>query len=125
MTDILWEHDSPVADLGIDVPSWIEQDVSGADIAAILQGGCASGAYMPAVTYHKATATMGEHGDDVLQYIEDHLGDLPQPDTGTSWSGMAVHYLSTAVELWASLVEGEARDAIESKEEEAEEESDS
>ena len=51
------------------VPNWIEQDITHADIAAIVQGGCASGAYMPAVTYATAAAVMAEHGDDVLQYL--------------------------------------------------------
>ena len=119
--DILWNHDSPVADLGVSVPSWIEQDITGADIAAIVQGGCSSGAYMPAVTYHQAAETMGEHGNDVLQFIEDSLGELPPPVTGESWYGMAVHYLSIAVELWASSVEDEVRSEIEGQSEETEE----
>jgi hypothetical protein len=83
-------------------PDWITQELDLADMQAIQQGGCASGAYMPAVTYHQALQTMEEHGDDVLQYIEDTLGELPQPDKGESWSGLAVFYLSYAVELWAS-----------------------
>lgn len=72
------------------------------DLQAILQGGCASGAYMPAVSYYTASKCMGEHGDDVLDYIEESLGELPEPEKGTSWSGLAVHYLSCAVELWVS-----------------------
>jgi hypothetical protein len=52
-------------------PEWITQALSPYDIAAINQGGCASGAYMPAVTYHAAALTMSDHGDDVLQYIQD------------------------------------------------------
>ena len=86
-------------------PDWITQDLSPNDIAAILQGGCASGAYMPAVTYHQAIETMGEYGNDVLQYIEDALGELPQPDKGESWSGLACFYLSYAVELHCSEYE--------------------
>ena len=72
------------------------------DIAAIQQGGCASGAYMPAVTYYKAKQTMNEHGNDALEFIEGHHGELPAPPTDSSWDGIAVHYLSCAVELWAS-----------------------
>jgi len=83
-------------------PEWITQPLSPADIAAILQGGCASGAYMPAVTYSQAVATMSEHGDEVVQYLEDYYGDhLPAVPTGESWSGLAVFYLSAAVEAWA------------------------
>ena len=81
-------------------PPWIKP-VEVYDIASIQQGGCASGAYMPAVTYHTAIKTMSKYGDTVLQYIEDQTGELPQPKASESWSGMAVFYLSYAVELWA------------------------
>lgn len=97
----LWEHDTPVAEYGLDVPAWISEDITCYTVAAIKQGGCASGAYMPAVTYHKAAETMAEHGDDVLQYIEDTYDEIPAPRPGESWSGLAVFYLSLAVETWA------------------------
>jgi hypothetical protein len=83
-----------------DVPRWIEQDIEGEQIESIQEGGCASGAYMPAVTYYNARQVMAEHGDDVLQYIEDHYGELPAVPTGESWSGISVFFLSVAVELW-------------------------
>ena len=53
MTDQeIWNDDTPITDLDVDieVPGWIEQDISPQDVAAIVQGGCESGAYMPAVT---------------------------------------------------------------------------
>jgi len=106
----LWDIETPIKEiegLDIDIPAWIEQDISPNDVAAICHGGCASGAYMPAVTYHNALKVMSEDGDDVLQYIEDALGELPEPPKNTSWSGMACFYLSCAVELWASSVESE------------------
>lgn len=106
----LWNTETAITEIpghDITVPDWIDQDISPSDVAAICQGGCASGAYMPAVTYHQALKTMSEHGDDVLQYIEDALGEIPQPKKGESWAGMACFYLSSAVELWASSVEGE------------------
>ena len=86
-----------------DQPQWItcNQALDIADIHAIQQGGCASGAYMPAVTYHTASQTMAAHGDDVLDYISDQLGELPKPSSDESWAGMAVFFLSYAVELWA------------------------
>lgn len=81
-------------------PVWMDAvDVD--DVIAISQGGCASGAYMPAVTYHIANQVMAKYGDDVLEFIEDHLGELPAVPKGESWSGIAVFYLSSAVELWA------------------------
>ncbi len=106
----LWNTNTPIAtipNLDLEVPEWIDPAISPYEVAAIVQGGCASGAYMPAVTYYKALETMADHGDDVLQYIEDALGELPQPPRDTSWSGLAVFYLSTAVELWASSVESD------------------
>jgi len=108
MTD-LWNNDTPIVELETDmeVPAWIEQDITPCDVAAIIQGGCASGAYMPAVTYHTANKTMAEHGDDVLDFIQETLADLPPPPADSSWSGMACFYLSCAVELWASGIESE------------------
>ncbi len=102
--DRLWNDDEPIADRfdGIDVPDWIEPDISPSTVMSIYQGGCASGAYMPAVTYHRAAEAMAKHGDDVLDFITDALGGLPTPDNTESWSGMACFYLSYAVELWAS-----------------------
>ena len=50
-------------------PEWITQSLSPYDIAAINQGGCASGAYMPAVTYYQATKTMAEHGNDAIDLM--------------------------------------------------------
>ena len=109
----LWENDQPITDLNISVPAWIEQDITPADVAAIIQGGCESGAYMPAVTYYQAAETMNKHGDDVLDYITDCIGCMPGFDTeNTSWSGLACKYLSYAVELWASSVEDEISDAL-------------
>jgi len=81
-------------------PAWAN-DLTAYDIAAINQGGCASGAYMPAVTNHIANETMAAHGDDVLQYIKDDLGDLPPVPLGLSWSGMGSFFLANAAELFA------------------------
>ena len=92
------------------VPRWIDHnlvtdgdDICMDSIRAIVEGGCASEAYMPAVTYHQALRTMAEHGDDVFDFIETHYGEIPLPDDfhRGSWSHMACFYLSTAVELWA------------------------
>ena len=87
-------------------PSWITQDLTPCDIAAVLQGGCASGAYMPAVTYHDACKTMAEYGQEVLIYIEDMLGvGEAIPPADSSWLQINVYYLSVAVELWCSANE--------------------
>ena len=97
----------------IEVPEWIDADSLPDTLTElrsycrdICHGGCASGVYMPAVTYHTAKKTMGEHGDDVLEYIEEHLGEIPAPPTGSAWCQISVYYLSMAVELWAFTEEG-------------------
>jgi len=74
------------------------------DVAAINQGGCDSGAFMPAVTYWSAKAAMHRWGDEILAYIEDRLGEVPAPDdkNRSSWGTLACFYVSVAVELWAS-----------------------
>jgi len=69
------------------------------ELQAIIQSGCASNAHR-AVYYHEATKCMAEHGDDVLEYIETVLGELPVIPNGSSWSQIASIYLTTAIELW-------------------------
>ena len=98
----LWNNENPVREIceAIDVPDWIDKDISPYTVAAIEQGGCESGAYMPAVTYYTAMQTMTTHGDDVLDFINEHYGELPNVND-QSWSGIACTYLSFAVELWA------------------------
>lgn len=98
-------QESECVELGIEVPAWIEHDIILGDVEAIQQGGCASGAYMPAVTYALAQETMAKYGDDVLDYIQETLGELPAPPSEVSWSGLAVYYLSCAIELWASSID--------------------
>jgi hypothetical protein len=119
MTDRLWNIEDPVSTLMADIwiPKWIDPEISPSTIAAICQGGCESGAYMPAVTYHEALETMRLHGDDVLQFLEDALGELPRNTPNglhlkaVSWSGLACFYLSCAVECWASALEDTLRAA--------------
>lgn len=113
--DDMWNDDEPVTRHGVEVPAWIDQDISPYDVAAICQGGCASGAYMPAVTYYTAAKIMGEHGDDVLDYINENYSGIPGIAGNESWSGLAVHFLSTAVEIWA----GEAMSELEGLSEES------
>ena len=44
--------------------------------------------------------------------LEDQLGELPSVE-GESWSGIAVLFLSTAVELWANSIAGALVEALE------------
>jgi hypothetical protein len=104
-TQEIWNCEKPVTELlNLIQPDWIEYELTAMDIASICNGGCASGSYMPAVTYHKALRTMSLHGDDILKYIENVMGELPAIPKGESWGGMACLFLSHAVELWAGDV---------------------
>jgi hypothetical protein len=101
----LWNEERPISKVAgsIEIPVWIEADISPYQVAAIIQGGCSSGAYMPAVTYHAAIDTMGEHGAAIYDYLEGVLGELPKPSgaDAESWAGSACFYVSCAVECWA------------------------
>ena len=109
----LWKNEElPVSDF-LEVPPWIDDEITAGTIAAIIQGGCASGAYMPAVTYWQALETMSEHGDDVLDCINDWTGILPQLGPDESWHGFACTVLSTGVEMWSYGIEDELTRAIE------------
>jgi len=108
--DSLWDLEDPITDYTdeISIPKWIDQDISPSDIAAIVQGGCSSGAYMPAVTYYDAEKTMHQYGDStdgIFAYLEESVGELPTPPADVGWSGLACFYLSNAVELWAASIE--------------------
>ena len=92
-----------------DLPDWIEEDITIFDIENIIQGGCASGAYMPAVTYSTALDTMQEYGDDILDYIQNCYDPFAADLRSQSWAGLACHFLSAAVEMWA----GEAHSSLE------------
>lgn len=113
---LLWESDDDYITSisgAPEVPLWIDQGITPYDVAGIIEGGCASGAYMPAVTYAEALYTMGQWGDEILDFISTHLGDEAlKPEKVESWSGLAVYYLSTAVELWASGVAEELRELL-------------
>lgn len=90
----------------ITTPRWMGgEEMEGWTVGAIQYGGCASGAYMPAVTYHTALETMNEYGSEIIEYLEDVYGEIPQPPKGETWSGLAVFYFSLAVETWAAGIE--------------------
>jgi len=109
--DALWNDETELRELGIKVPAWIEQDITCYDIAAICQGGCESGAYMPAVIYHKAVDTMAEHGEEIFDVIEQAfdsaLDVLKRGKDDATWRHMAVAFVSFAVESWAQEIHAE------------------
>jgi hypothetical protein len=89
------------------------------DIEAVRQGGCASGAYMPAVTYCIAAECMYKFGHEIVEYLDqqgygtecEFLQLNPQEDTYAGW---CVKVVSAAVEEWcycADLCEDDDDDA--------------
>jgi hypothetical protein len=109
--DILWRHEIELKELGIDVPEWIRPDIDTRELGAILQGGCASGAYMPAVTWTEAVRTMGRDGVQVVDYVQDNLGTATAAPAGR-WHDICSWWLVQAVELWCSSVQYDAVEAL-------------
>ena len=104
-----------VDDPKVSIPEWIDKEqltevtssfIDLQTVAGIDELGCASGMYMPAVLYHKAAETMREHGDDIIAYVEhnrkEHCEEEMTIPPGTSWDGIAVMYVSLAVEYWCA-----------------------
>ena len=112
----MWNDARTIKSLIGKIPDWLDEEhemsiwmkdhgpLTPADVAAINQGGCESGAFMPAVTYWSAKSGMSIWGDEIFAYIEDRLGDVPAPDDKNrqSWGTLACFYVSVAVELWAA-----------------------
>lgn len=74
-----------------------------ADLQAIQQGGCASGAYMPAVTYHTALECMAEHYEEIENILADHFtGGLNFDPATETWPTFASRLVAAAVECWVN-----------------------
>ena len=98
------DPNSPVSTL-IDVPVWIAPDIDFYQVESIRQGGCASGAYMPAVTYYDAAETMAEYGEHVTDFLADAWGEpIEFNPSEDGWSNFGARVLSLAVEIWAGAV---------------------
>ena len=70
--------ETEVRTLNIQVPEWIDQDLTIYDVDSIIQGGCASGAYMPAVIYHEAAHDLFSVG------LRDASRPFPTAEEGSS-----------------------------------------
>ena len=119
-------NETPVSDLDlptdVEIPAWVAQDTTPYTIASIAHGGCASGAYMPACYHHQAAETMAEHGDAVLDFLDD-AGVTPSISLeNCPWSGLACKILACAVDVWAGGVEDTLATEIEELAHEAAEE---
>ena len=102
-------------ELGLDVPRWVERDITVGQVRSIAEGGCGSGAYMPAVEGYTALQTMAEHGDAVVHWLEDYADAFELNPLAESWAGFASRVLTYAVDVWAGVVAegGELADALE------------
>lgn len=115
-SSILWEHDFPVAEILGNVPNFLNSDTFGIitpyDVAGILQGGCASGSWMPAVTYGTATGILLEHESEVLDLIEGYGAFTFDPEN-ESLGGFHCKLVSCGVEIWCAGVEEKLIEALE------------
>lgn len=86
-----------------DQPEFIRsmQDIDEvSELQAILQGGCASGAYMPAVTYFSALECMNEHYEEIEEILNDYCDQYVFDPQSQSWASFATELVSAAVEIW-------------------------
>ena len=114
----LWDYDEEYVADYLDVPRWIEDDITADTVAAVIQGGCASGAYMPAVAYWQALETMDEHSDSIEAYLDGF--DILESIEYDHWAGVACAVVSSAVEAWCMSIEDDLLELIEEKMEEDE-----
>lgn len=79
------------------------QPLSGTDIAAVIQGGCASGAWMPAVTYNRAAEILRDHEGEVFVLLEDAgIDPATLPGASRSYRQFGCDLVSAAVEVWCA-----------------------
>ena len=99
------------------VPAWIEDSLTLGDIPEISTHGCASGVYMPAVTYYDARRTMWQYGDEITDFISGH-GDIScaeimqNAEAAHDYSLMCAALVSYAVELWCHMHSDEAQELL-------------
>jgi hypothetical protein len=87
---------------GLEIPAWIEQDITCGTVMEICVGGCDSGAYMPAVTYYTAKETMAKHGEEIVDFIVERLGQEGLANDHDSFGAICCFFVSSAVDLWAT-----------------------
>jgi hypothetical protein len=76
------------------------------ELKAIKEGGCESGAYMPAVTYSTALKCMYEHYEEIEAIFQDHGYESIEFDLESeTFAGFSSRLVSMAVELWVSSIE--------------------
>lgn len=81
-------------------PSWLIHEIDLSDVFSIYQGGCASGAFIPAVTYHIAEAWFNTHSEDMLQYVRDNDSNLVFNFNELPFSEFCTRICASAVEYF-------------------------
>jgi hypothetical protein len=88
--------------VGLDVPRWVEVNTIGAAVGIARHGAGAMAARC--CFYADAMRVMTEHGDGVLQYLDDSgcVETIPLTPSTQTWCGFASEVLTVAVELWCA-----------------------
>lgn len=81
-------------------PDWVPVPIRLKDLMAVSWWGPEKWAYPPAHNPITAIETMTEHGEKVFDYIYVYYGHVPNFPKGLSWSGIAVHYLCIAINIY-------------------------
>ena len=97
MFDIKWSDNSTT----LQTPPWIAADITPSDLEAMQHEELEKTSLWSGQVQPVAQETMAEHGSDVLNFITDRCGSLPEPPENTPWSDMAAFYLRHAVNQWA------------------------
>ena len=75
-------------------------------LAAVVQHGALSGVYAPCVNYNIAIKTMAEHGDSVIDFLDEfsmNYGDEISLED-TTWGEICVQFLSAAIDTLCSQI---------------------
>ena len=107
----LYSVNRSVSDYGIEPPHWISETISTTDVAAIIEEGCRSDTYPPAVSHAQALETMNSYGDEIIEFICNNQWEVPRFEI-TSWPHGAVKILSIGIVLWCSNVADELAERI-------------
>ena len=85
----------------LQTPPWIEADITPYDLAEIQRNELESTDFWGSKIQPMAQETMSEHGTDILNFIMDRYGKLPDLPKNITWRDMASFYLQHAVRKWA------------------------
>jgi hypothetical protein len=98
--------------VGMQVPAWIDQDITLGMLEDIAKHQCLGAGYLPAINRYEAIDTMEKHGDDLCSWLYQETGeDIPIAGS-VSAPDLAIDVVQYAVNLWATQKEDEVRRLI-------------